>query len=348
MQTINQKTKYLKIILTLFVLFAFQSFVFAQDTIPTQIPELEEQVDITATPKYPKPFESVVVTIDAFGIDLNNAIITWTENNKTTLQGKGEKTLRTQTKARGEQLIIKVTIDAPHSKKIERTITLNPQTVDIVWETTTYTPPFYKGKSLYTPESNVKFVAMPSISNTGAPIDPKLINYKWSQDGEVMGTKSGSGKNAFLYNGSILLKPVQILLEATDGNGSVANNSIELAPFNPKIYIYEKNPLYGTLFNKEVSTLFDLGEKQEGTASVFPFFYNIGTRGDKNLEYTWSINSNSIDVPVSQNEMTFRNTENVSGKSIIGVSISDITNFVLDSQKSFLINFKKTSSSFSF
>ncbi len=41
--------------------------------------------------------------------------------------------------------------------------------------------------------------------------------------------------------------------------------------------------------------------------------------------------------------MTFRNTENIDGKSQVGVTVTNTTNFLEEIQKTILINFQKNS-----
>jgi hypothetical protein len=67
----------------------------------------------------------------------------------------------------------------------------------------------------------------------------------------------------------------------------------------------------------------------------------VTSRASKNLEYRWTINNIPINVPLNQNDMTFRNTENVEGKSEVGITLTNSDNFLQEVQKSTLINFKK-------
>ncbi|MES2224006.1 MAG: hypothetical protein V4469_03705 [Patescibacteria group bacterium] len=336
------KTKYLKTFFILSLLFVFQTFAFAQDTIPTQIPDLDEQIDVTLDPSFPQPGEPITVTLDAYGVDLDNSNISWTANGTTILEGKGQKVLKTTAGKSGQITTIKAAIDAPNSKEVIKTVTINPQSVDIIWEADTYTPPFYKGKALFSAEEKVTFVAMPNQTSA------KNTIYKWSQDGEVLKDQSGFGKNTLPYEGDILAGQVDVSVETTDGTQNTASNNISIAPTKPEVYMYEKNPLYGTLFNKELSTLFDLGTNQEGTLSIYPFFYGVTNRGDSKLTYNWSINNNPIEVPTTQNDMTFRNTTNVDGKSAINIDVINTDNSFEDVSKGTLINFNKPGNPLSF
>lgn len=334
--------KYLKLIFLFFVFFSLQNVAIAAETIPTQIPDLEEQVDISITPKYPLPNETVVITLDAYGIDLNESDISWSNGDKTLLEGKGEKVLKTVAGNAGRPTIITATINPPNSRQLKRTITINPQSVDILWESNTYTPPFYKGKAMFTPQETVKLIAIPN------QIDPKNAVYKWTENGEVFADRSGFGKNTFKHVGDIIARTVDFVVNVSDANKTTAENYISMAPVSPEVYIYEDNSRYGVLFNKELSTLFDIGTRQEGSVSIYPYFYGSSSRNAKNLDYRWTLNNITIDVPSYQNDMTFRNKENVDGKSIIGITVTNTDNFLQEIQKATLINFKKSSDNIEF
>ncbi len=149
--------------------------------------------------------------------------------------------------------------------------------------------------------------------------------------------------DTFKYTGDIISKPSDFVVDVSDGNGTTAENYMAIAPTDPEVYIYENNSRYGILFNKELSSLFDLGTNQEGSLSVYPFFFGATDRSSKNLQYTWTINNTPIEVPTNQNDMTFRNTENIDGKSQVGVTVTNTTNFLEEIQKTILINFQKNS-----
>lgn len=333
-------------ILALFYASATSAITASEFSIPTQIPDLEEQIDIAIEPKFPKPGETVKLTLEAFGIDLNTSSISWSINGKSSLSGKGQKSVSFVAGKSGQATNVEVKIAPTNSKGITRAFTVSPQTVDIIWEARTYTPPFYRGKALYSPQENVKFVAMPYA--VGRTANPDVVAYKWSQDYEVQGSKSGVGAQSFAYKGGILMLPVNILVSATDQNGNVAENYLALAPFSPQIGLYEESPLYGILWNNELSGGFNFGDKEERTVAAYPYHFGASGKASANLSYSWAINGYEISVPTSQGSMTFRNTKGEEGKSIIGVAIKNNGNFLESAESGTTINFEKPRTGFSF
>ncbi len=319
-------------------------------TIPTEITDLDEQVDVTLTPNYPGPLEKYSIKLEAYGIDLNLANIVWSVNGKSVLEGRGEVVYNGVAQSVGVSTNITITITPKDSKQIVKKVTINPQTVDILWEARgVLTPPFYRGKSLPPTQSKARFVAMPNLITTnGSLLDPASLNYNWTQDYSVLGDKSGHGKNYLDYTADILSKPVNVQVEAYDSTGMRAIQDIDLGSFNSAVLMYENNPLYGYMFNDELTNGFDLGTHPETTIAAFPFSYNAINRTSQNLEYVWNINGTQIDVPTSQTNLAFRNSNNSAGKSMIGVSLTNTNNLLEASAAQFLINFAKTDSVLSF
>jgi hypothetical protein len=316
--------------------------------IPAQITGLEEQIDVNVTPSYPKPGDAINISLEAYGIDLDKAPIKWSIDGKVSKEGIGAKSFDLTAGKLGEQTVVTIEIQPPYSNIMVKTVTINPQSVDIIWEANTYTPPFYKGKAMFTPQEKAVFVAMPNITDSnGIQADPKTLTYKWSRDQEVLGSLSGYGQNSLLYTGNILMRPVETRVEIGGANAS-ASGFMYVATKEPETYLYEKNPLYGILFNKEVSSSFAFGDKEERTLAVFPYFFGINSRNANNLKYKWTLNYNPIEVPENQSEMTFRNVDKLEGKSLVNVSLKNKTNFLQEGTTRTYIDFSKPKNAFAF
>ncbi|MFA6050484.1 MAG: hypothetical protein WC761_04790 [Candidatus Paceibacterota bacterium] len=312
--------------------------------IPTQIPDLDEQVEGTMTPQYPSPGEKVVITLEAYGTDLNRATIVWSINGSETLRGKGQKSLSLVAGSLGESQVIKAAISPVNGIPVTKTFYVNPQSIDVVWQADTYTPPFYRGKAMFSPQTKVTLVAMPNlIDQNGSQVDPGSVIYKWKKDFVVLGKNSGYGAQTLSYKGDILMQPVNIGIEASIEGGNTAATYLDLAPTSPIVGLYEQSPIYGTLYNKEVSGTFDFGNSSEKNILVVPYFFSEKGKKTFSLAYEWSINGSIINVPSDQNTMTLRNSENLEGQSQIGVTVSNTENFLEGASGSTLINFKKSS-----
>lgn len=211
--------------------------------------------------------------------------------------------------------------------------TLHAQEIDLLWQGNTYTPPFYEGRALWSGQSNITFVAIPHIPGVS---NPSLLEYKWTKDSVVLGSISGIGKNSLSFSDSIFGKPVNIKVEVFASDGALlASQSTTLSPQDPKILIYENNPLYGFLFNREVGDQYTI-KGNEVTFASFPLFFSASDRNSGVMEYLWTTNSGSSE---NSNSVTYRVPEGVSGSSRITVKASNVDKSRQNVGKNFLVQF---------
>jgi len=226
------------------------------------------------------------------------------------------------------------------SSTVTKSFTITPQDVSIIYEADSYTPPFYKGKGLYGLQGTVTFVAIPNLfSSNGTRLNPKNLTYKWTVDGTVLGSKSGYGKSSLSYTGSILGKDVSVQVDISSSDGSTGVGYMVLKAESPETLLYEKNPLYGILFNKELSSNgFSLSDK-EVTLDAIPYSTSATEVNSSNLNYSWKINGNSISAPKNQNYVTLRNTTGKSGSAQISVLVDNNDHFLQEMSNSLNITF---------
>ncbi len=278
-------------------------------SIPAQIPELKEQLSITISPETPAPNEEVTITIDAFGTDLNRAQFTWLVNGARRLGGIGERVFVYTMGGIGTQNNIRLEIAPVSGPKIIRNFSFTPGEVDIVWEAKTYTPPFYKGKALFTPEADVVAVALPNLVSGNARLNPKDAVYNWRFDYRADASKSGYGKNTYTFGGSIIKKVHAFEVESYDPrNTSVKGRGfIELGEQTPEIYLYYNHPLLGVLFNQTLTGLTLNDNFPEISVSAFPFHQSVANRVQSS--YRWRLGGEKIPVFNDQSTISLRKTE---------------------------------------
>lgn len=328
--------------------FVFISTVNAQTSLPSEIPEIKEQVSVTVEPTFPDPNQLVTITLEAFGTDLNKATITWTVNGSSIESGKGVKQFKVNAPNAGQSKKVGIRITPVSGPVITKTVTIAPQTTDIIWEAKTYTPPFYRGKAMYTPREEVTVVALPSFtSETGASLNPNALIYKWRNNGEVAGDASGYGRNVYKVKGSILLKENYLDVEITSQGKEKSRKKLTLIPSYPEVYLYENNPLYGLLLNDslEGQEPFDVEEKN---IAAIPYFFGTDKKNAGNLTYDWNINGVKITTGSNQSEMNFRNTEGKEGKSLVGVRVNNSSNFLQEGRGDVYLNLQESKKIFDF
>ena len=208
---------------------------------------------------------------------------------------------------------------------------INAQSIDILWQGETYTPPFYKGKTLWSTQSGITLVAIPHGLGSSAN-----LNYKWTRNGTVLGNISGRGKNTLTFVDSILSRPQTFKVDILSSEDKVlASASHTFIPTSPNLAVYENNPLYGFMFHKEMTGTHRL-EGREVTFTAFPFFFSASNRVEDILGYDWRTNIGGTET---RNSVTYRTPENVAGTSQVSVKASNRDRIMQSAEKSFMVQF---------
>ena len=275
-------------------------------SVPGQIKEIKQQLDINISPETPKPNDDVTITIETYGLDLNSTDIQWLLNGKEILRGDGKKVFTFNVGSTGESKV-NLNIFPKDQPQIARTFSFNPSNVDLLWQSETYTPPFYKGKALFSPESSVTMVAIPNFVSGNSRVNDSNVVYKWSIDREVMGDNSGYGKNYFKYTADIIPLDKDMAVEAYPAGQETRKGVGEttLSTKNSFALFYEDNPTNGVMFNYSLTDQINLGLRNESKISVFPYNFSVDNK-NSGLEYTWYVNSEKIDIPSNTNTITLK------------------------------------------
>jgi hypothetical protein len=200
---------------------------------------------------------------------------------------------------------------------------INPASVDLIWQSESYVPPFYKGKAMFSHENNITFIAIPHMESGGKEANVKNLIYKWTTNGEVIESASGYGKNTFTMTGSIISRPLEVEVDVTSPtNNQQAYSSLTVTPQDPSVIMYEVDPLYGIQFQKAL-----LGSKELTTSEMsligLPLYFGVTDQRTSSLSYDWKINGVSTGNEKWDNSQTLRPKEGTSGASDVSLSISN-------------------------
>lgn len=211
------------------------------------------------------------------------------------------------------------------------TLQARAQSIDILWQGEAYTPPFYEGRTLWSSQSRVTLFAIPQgLGNAST------LTYKWTKNGTVLGNISGVGRNTLSFTDSVVSKPQIIKVDIIGADKStLATASINITPVRPSLLVYENNPLYGFMFNKETSGVYKLIAK-EITFSAFPLFFSVNDRSNSRISYEWRTNSGGVET---KNTVTYRAPEDSKGSSNISLRATSKNEILQTADKKFLIEF---------
>lgn len=304
-----------------------EDFPFDINSLPINLPELEDYTTISLLPEHPGPNQSVTASLLLNLTDLNKAEISWFLNGELQESGVGDKSFNFKTGPTGSVTRVSVLIDTFEGETAEKEIVIRPAEVDILWNANTYTPPFYKGKALFTNQSEITLTAIPNFFNSGGNrINPKNLVYEWYRGNSKLKDYSGFGKDTLSLKGGVLFKSLDVKVEVrTLDDSMVAEKNITISPENPEALIYQNHPLYGILLNRTLDkvTLKD----REITLSAIPYFFSALTKNDTGLEYSWNQNNRSISGQDQPNEIILRQVnESQTGIVSLGLNIRDRDN----------------------
>jgi hypothetical protein len=310
---------------------------FAQMNINTGY-ALSNELGVETVPNYPKPNEMVTISLSLYTGDLNSADISWYQNGKIVLVGKGETRYSFKTGPAGAETRIAIKVKLLGGLSFFKNLIFNPASIDMVWEANSYVPPFYKGKALYPKQGVLKIVALPEFINDGKRIPAGNLVYQWSNIVESYQSQSGYGKNVLILNGSILGKSEYIRVTVTDPISNLtAQGSISVNPVNPEIVFYENNPYYGYIFDSAVNSAFNLsGEEIQVLAT--PYYFT--KEKDGLITYEWKLNNQSVPSLSGSRTAIFKKPEGEAGKSFVSLRMENTNKILQQADNSLTINFE--------
>lgn len=303
-----------------------------------QYPEFKDQLDLEVTPEIPQPGELVTITVNAYSFDINSSRITWKINGETITRDIGYKKFTFHAGAAGQKTVVDLTVEPGDRPSLSHKFTFTTGDVDILWQSNVYVPPFYKGKSLYTPESNLVFVAMPRNSN--GLVNPKDVVFNWKINYDADAENSGFGRSSYAYAGPIIVRPVDVTVDTYEAKGgkAAATADLTVGNSNPLALFYENHPLYGLMFNRSLEGSIIL-KKDELGLSAYPYFQSLANKNSGAM-YTWDVDSYVADVPENQNTITLRKNQGQDdGQSVVSLQITNPNKILQTTGTGLVINF---------
>lgn len=314
----------IKKIIFSFIILAFTAVVFP-GFVSAQIPRPGNGLSLALDPQFPRANQEVNAKIENYVIDLNRVEVSWYIDGILKKEGFGEKEFIFTTGEVGSSSVITVKAKTA-TGEISKTFTIKPADVDIVWEAKSLTPPFYKGKALNSHETPVKIVAIPNFIIGGKKIKPESLIYTWRIGSRVLGNDSGYGKNVLNITGPKMLREDFVVLRVESLDKTlVAQKTLRIKTYYPKIIFYENNPLTGIFYKNAITNTFNMN-KDELSVVSFPYFFSLNSKNSPKLKYRWTMNGNKISSANSGDSVTLRKDGGVKGVSRISLEAQNTEN----------------------
>ncbi|MEI6553394.1 MAG: hypothetical protein WCO09_02400 [bacterium] len=292
-----------------------------------------EDISLNISPAQPKANEKVSASLSSYMLDLNKALISWNLNGQPATQGVGQKNFSFNSGSNGSQTIISVTINTVDGLSINKQFTINPASIDVLWEAyDSYVPPFYKGKALLSSESTAKIVALLSSSKNSG------VSYNWKLDGSSQLDSSGYGKSFYLFKKTYLDKNNTVEVIASNLMGqSLGSGKIGLSNGNPKILFYKKDQNLGTQWQQTLEDGFNVDKNGE-TIVVEPYFMSPKNLNSSDFSLNWELAGTQINTPAVKNELSIK-PDSKGGSSAIKVTVENIKSMFLNANKTINVSF---------
>jgi hypothetical protein len=316
------------------------------DTAHAQIPNSISGIEISATPSTPQPGNIVTVEVKSYTTDLNGAKIVWYENGKalSSMSGTGKTKYTFTAPKNGTKLVMAAYITTVEGKSVQKSVTIQPNSVDMIIETNGYTVPFYRGKAAPAYQNSIKFIAVPHfIGTSGVEIDPKKLVYTWKKNSTVLQDRSGYGKQSVIITSAVVPRPYSISVEINSADGQISGSG-ELYlddDAGPSVLLYEEDPLYGALYNNTLKGNFRM-KHSELSILAAPFSFN--TNESDSTNYVWSINNSERPDLGNKRGITLRVKDGADGNSNISLNIRNQESILQGSDVNFNAYFSKKNS----
>ena len=309
------------------------------------VPGVENSITISLSPEHPAPGDHVRATAGSNILDLSKATEIWTVNGRKIASGIGITTVDVTVGALGAETNISVSatvgsVDASAQARIV------PAQVDMLFESDSYTPPFYQGRALPSPDTHLRVQAIARFKRpNGSLVPPSAIVYTWRQNNQVVGSASGPGKDFAVLPSPVLYGTDTISVEAhTTDNAFSGSAFFTISSVTPNPVLYKNHPLFGIMFHQALGVQSFIPEL-EMTFAAIPYFAQAQSPDDRALQYAWRVNNATIaSDATSPSEITI-NAGKTGGRALIELEITHATNIFMNASKSWSVSFSSKSGS---
>jgi hypothetical protein len=150
---------------------------------------------------------------------------------------------------------------------------------------------------------------------------------------------SGTGRDSIVVQGDVLSRPfyISVVAESLNSN-AIAKKRILINPTQPKVVLYENNPIFGSIFERALTGEFNFDREEVGITAI-PYFFSAEERSSGSLKYSWFENGKSVGGEGLGSFINYLNpNKQKNGVSNLGVTIEHSNNFRQSGNNSFKIN----------
>jgi hypothetical protein len=288
-----------------------------------ELPNMDQSIFITVVPENPKPGETVRLYAESVFYDLTKENNVWAVNGKTIAQGVGIVEASFTAGALGSRSAV-VFSSGDASARTSITVT----EVDLLFESNSYVPPFYRGRALPSEGSSVLVMAVPRLLRAdGSFVAASSLTYTWKRNGSTIVSASGKGKFVATFPSPVLFGTDTISVDVRTSDGSLTGSaSTNVSSVRPLLLLYEDHPLFGVTYHKALGAETFVPES-EATFIAVPYFASVASPNDTSLMYDWVVNDQPIPPDtVKRSAITISSAGYATGDAFIRLNLSQSQN----------------------
>lgn len=272
-------------------------------------------VGIVSNPRHPAPLSEVRLSLNDYNTSTIGASTYWFVDGVELVDMRNERSITLTSGALGEETVVRAEMRSATLPTISMTHTIRPIEIDIILEADTYTPNFYKGRALPTPESSVRAFA---YVHTGDGTSPDALAYKWKFGETVLSGGPVKGK----YQVDITVPRLnggRLSVEVYTAEGElIGTEYVVVGSVKPLLLFYEYSPLHGLIQKTSSDTL--TVSAPNTTLYAEPYFLN--TQNITNdATFTWKVRGREVPYFNTQPNVLPLSNISLTSNAVIDVSV---------------------------
>lgn len=305
-------------------------------------PGTNSAISIAFSPTSPKPGDTVTLTLQSPLLDIPGSDILWEADGKKIAQGKGADSTSIKVGALGTEILIDVSVTTENGIVASAQATIIPTELDLLVDSDSYTPPFYRGRPLASAGTNLYLQALPRFRRAGISIPASALTYTWRRNGMVLGNISGLGRSTANLPVEHLFGIDTISVEVRSVDGVLSHtSSVSFSSRDPILTLYQDHPLYGIMYHRALGPSTFIPET-EMTFTAMPLFAQATSVYDPALHFVWHVNDTEVPTNRENPSKITINAENSSGIALVELETTHATNYFLNAKGGWNITFSSS------
>jgi hypothetical protein len=322
------------------LLFALVPHAHAQDALG-----FGRALDLSLSPQYPAPGETVRLSIRTFALDLNRSLVVWYANGREIARGVGLAETSVPAGDAGDETLIRVVAEDEDGIVASAEAAIRPVDVDLLWEADSYVPPLYEGRAFPGSQSSLRLQALVRFrAANGALVPESDIIYTWYKNDAV--ATSGRGKSSVTLPGPALFGADIIRVVAVSADKRFSGEAVARIPsLDPFPVLYENHPLFGILFHRALAHSANTLDVEQQLTAV-PYFASVSRLNDPSLRYEWRVGGAAIEPDAEEPQTLSIASNGYTGPVGIELSLTSLADIAMRATGAWELVFGGTTSVF--